>query len=414
MKLQSVRGFRDIFPPDISKFQRIESVARETFEKFGFEKLETAYLEYEEVFSKSLGADSDIVHKEMFIFTDSKGRKIALRPEGTASVVRAYLEQGFHVKGSEQRFYYIGPMFRHERSQKGRFRQFYQAGIEILGNQGPRVDAETCFILWQIAKKLKIEGLSLEVNSIGDQMCRPKYRDALVAYFEPKKHLLCDDCKNRLATNPLRILDCKNESCRAIAQKSPVILDYLCEPCREHYAGFKKYLGLFQVPFVENPRIVRGLDYYTRTAFELVSKEASYLGELAGGGRYDGLVEVMGGPKTPAVGFALGIDRVAEQIKEELASSKPLVCLIPLGTEAEEFFVRRLNDFQNLNVRILIGEPSRSVKKQLELADKLSASYAIIVGTNELAQGAAILKNLSKREQSELSWEQLLAKLKNL
>ena len=408
MKPQSVRGFRDVLPPDIEKFQKIESVACELFERFGFDEIETTYLEYEDVFSKSLGSDSEIVQKEMFTFVDSKGRKIALRPEGTASVVRTYIEQGLYAKGGEQRFYYIGPMFRHERPQKGRFRQFYQAGIEVLGDSGPRVDAEVCFILWQIVERLGIKKeVLLEVNSIGDENCRPKYREALIAYFKPKEYLLCDDCKKRLFTNPLRILDCKNESCRAIAQKSPVILDYLCEPCREHYEGFKKYLRLFGIPHIENPRIVRGLDYYTRTAFELVSKERGYLGVLAGGGRYDGLVEIMGGPKTPAVGFALGIDRTAEYLKDAPAHVKPLVYLIPLGTEAEEFFIKRLRELGSLNIRLLIGEPARPLKKQLELADKVGASYAIIVGTNELESQKVILKNLKAREQFDLSWEKL-------
>jgi len=411
MKLQSVRGFRDILPPESAKFQRIEDVSRRIFERFGFGEIKTAYLEYEEVFSKSLGADSDIVQKEMFIFTDSKGRGIALRPEATASVVRAYIEHGLYAKGSEHRFYYLGPMFRHERPQKGRFRQFYQAGIEIIGDSGPRTDAESCYILWEIAMALELKDATLEVNSIGDAECRPRYREALIGYFEPKRHLLCDDCKRRLASNPLRILDCKNDSCRAAAKDAPVMLDHLCGPCREHYEEFKCYMKLMGVPFKENPRIVRGLDYYTRTAFELVSAQAGYMGVLAGGGRYDGLVELMGGPKTPAVGFALGVDRIAEQL-EEIRADAPLVCLIPLGEEAEEFFLKKFGEIKGLKVKARLGDPARSLRKQLDAANRMGADYAMIVGTDELARGTVLLKDLNTtRTQEELSWSSAVENL---
>ena len=410
MKIQKVRGFRDILPPEIAKFQRIEDVSREVFERLGFDEIRTAYLEYEEVFVKSLGQDSDIVQKEMFTFADSKGRSIVLRPEGTASVVRAYIENGLYTKPGPHRFYYIGPMFRHERPQKGRFRQFYQAGIEIMGDAGPRSDAEACFVLWQIVERLGLEDVRLEVNSIGDDECRPKYREALVEYFEPKQHLLCDDCKRRLSSNPLRILDCKNEQCRAVAKDAPIMLDYLCDACRDHYEGFKRYMETVGVPFVENPRIVRGLDYYTRTAFELVSSEAGYLGVLAGGGRYDGLVEAMGGPKTPAVGFALGIDRTAEQLTNA-KDDAPVVCLIPLGDEAEAFFLKKLGDLARIRARFKLGNPKRSLKKQLEWANKMCASYAIIVGEDELKENLAILRDLDAREQKKLPLDDAIKRL---
>jgi len=316
MEYRAVRGVEDLIPPESLKFERIASAFKEVVEKGGFKEVILPIFEEARLFTRSVGETTDIVQKEMYIFEDKGGRVIALRPEGTASAVRAYIEKGVYAKEPFTKWFYIGPMFRFERPQAGRKRQFFQAGAEVFGLSSPGADAEVIKLAQSVLDSLKVEAV-LEINSIGCKKCRPEYKRALIEYLENKLELLCKDCKERFLKNPLRVLDCKVESCKEVVKGAPKLTDYLCQECKEHYEKLKDYLKLLKVDFKENPLLVRGLDYYTKTVFEFKSSKLGAQSTVLAGGRYDYLVEELGGPKTPALGFAMGIDRVMLLIEEE-------------------------------------------------------------------------------------------------
>jgi len=410
-RIKTVRGFKDILGEEARKYRHVVNTARKILEKNNFEEIILPTVEYTKLFTRSIGEATDIVEKEMFTFQDKGGRDIALRPEGTAGVVRAYIENKLYADGTYKKLYYEGAMFRHERPQKGRYREFHQIGAEVLGTPNPLADAEIIKIADDILKNLKVEA-TIEINSLGCKKCRPKYREALLNYLKEHKEELCEDCKRRLERNPLRILDCKVEGCQLIAKNAPKITDYLCEECKTHHEKVKKYLRALGVEFVENPYLVRGLDYYSKTVFECVSKE---LGKtVVAGGRYDYLVEELGGPPTPALGFAAGIERLMLLVKE-LPPKEPLILVIPFGGENEKVEALKLvNRLRSEGFRVELSYREGKIKKQFEFANKIGADFTIVVGENELSSQRFPLKNLHTREEETLTLEEIIEKLKNL
>ncbi|NPA14350.1 MAG: histidine--tRNA ligase [Aquificae bacterium] len=410
-KIKTVRGFRDLIGEEARKYRFVVEKIRNILEKNNFEEIILPTVEYTKLFTRSIGDATDIVEKEMFTFQDKGGRDIALRPEGTAGVVRAYIENKLYADGTYKKLYYEGSMFRHERPQKGRYREFHQVGAEVLGTINPLADAEIIKIADDILKTLQIEA-TIEINSLGCKKCRPKYREALINYLRQHREELCEDCQRRLEKNPLRILDCKVETCKVIAQKAPKITDYLCDECKTHYRQVKEYLKALNVEFVENPYLVRGLDYYSKTVFECVSKE---LGKtVIAGGRYDYLVEELGGPPTPALGFAAGVERLMLLVKE-LPPKKPLVFIIPFGGEKEKIEALKIAEkLRQEGIRTELSYREGKLKKQFEYAAKIGADFAVVVGENELQSGKFPLKNLHTREQKILTLEEIIQTLKNL
>jgi len=408
-----IKGFRDILPPESEQWQQIEEKARRLFQCFGFREVRLPILESTELFSRGIGAATDIVAKEMYTFADRKGRSISLRPEGTASLVRAYLEANLEQRGP-QKLFYAGPMFRYERPQKGRYRQFYQLGVEALGYSGPAVDAEIMAMLRLLFEQLEVKKAVLEINSLGCRECRPAYREKLAAFLRGVKAELCEDSQRRVEDNPLRVLDCKEEKCRAVTADAPSVLDFLCEACRAHFEGLKKYLDLWETLYQENPRIVRGLDYYTRTAFEYLAEDGlGAQNAIAAGGRYDGLVEELGGPAVPGVGFAMGLERLAlllPKVKSEEGLLDYFLVYTPGMREAALKWLMNLRR-NNLRVEMYLEEEPKSLKAQLKLAAK-SAERLIILGEDEQARGKVIIKNLKTGRQEELSQEDAISSLK--
>jgi histidyl-tRNA synthetase len=406
----AVKGFRDVLPPESEAWQRIEEEARELFQCFGFREVRLPVLEATELFTRSIGESTDIVAKEMYSFADRKGRSLSLRPEGTASVVRAFLEAGLD-QGGPVKLFYSGPMFRYERPQKGRFRQFYQLGCEALGYAGPAVDAEIMAMLRLLFEKLGVTGASLEINSLGCRECRPGYREKLVAFLRGKENQLCADCRRRVEENPLRVLDCKEEKCRAAAAAAPKALDSLCEACRSHFQGLQNYLKLFETPYRVNLRIVRGLDYYTRTAFEYLAEDG--LGSqnaIAAGGRYDGLVKDLGGPDVPGIGFALGLERLALLVNKVEIKETNLDYFLVWTPRMKNLALSWIMNLRRKGMRVdmYLEEEPKSLKAQLKLGAKL-AKRLIILGEDESARGMLIIKDLETGKQELVKQEELFS-----
>jgi histidyl-tRNA synthetase len=391
--IKAIRGFDDIFFEEAKKFRYITDTFRKLFEVYNFEEIILPIVEYKELFDRSVGEITDIVQKEMFVFEDKSKRVLALRPEGTAGVVRAVVEHGLLYKKPFLKLFYEGPMFRYERPQSGRKRQFHQIGCEVLGLDNPIADFEIINLCFDAFKKLNID-ITLEINSIGCPVCRPKYREALTNYLKDIEGL-CKDCEERRFKNPLRVLDCKVETCKDLTKEAPMMLDYLCEECSNHYKSLKTYLDSFGIPYKENPRLVRGLDYYTKTVFEFVKDNLT----LLAGGRYDNLVESLGGPKTPAVGFAAGIERIMLFLKSQYKEDLYAVVYIE-NTLLEALKVA--NTLREKGKRVELISKGSNLKKKLEIADKLGASYVLIIGPEELQKGVYILKNMSTKEQQEI------------
>lgn len=402
-KFASLRGFKDILPEESDRWLWVESTAHETFNVFGFSHIRTPILENTELFTRSIGEATDIVEKEMYTFEDWDGKKVTLRPEGTASVVRAYLEHHLSEKIPLSKLYYIGPMFRHERPQAGRLRQFHQIGAEIIGDIDPRQDVELLSLLTRFFERMQVTDLTLEINSLGCPVCRPTYRTALQSYFEKYLQDLCEDCLRRFKSNPLRILDCKKEACKAIARNAPSPMDHLCAECREHFKAVQEGLDQLAIPYQIQPHLVRGLDYYTKTAFELTTDKLGAQNAVAAGGRYDGLVEALGGPPTPAIGFAIGVERLVQLIDPALVPTSRLrLFLAPLGKAAGAALFPLLLALRRKNIRSEMGNDAIGLKSQMKRADRLGAAYVLIVGENEMTQGKAILRNMSTKAQEEI------------
>jgi histidyl-tRNA synthetase len=401
LSIKALKGFKDILPDEVKFWQFIEGTAREIFHRYGFEEIKVPILERTELFVRTIGESTDIVEKEMYSFADRNGSSVTMRPEGTASVIRSYIENGLYVRGSVQRLYTIGPMFRHERPQKGRLRQFHQMSVEVLGSNSARIDTEVMAMAWQILQDIGLEA-SLEINSLGCAACRPSFKEALQGFLQERIQDLCEDCQRRSHTNPLRVLDCKSEHCQAQYVSAPSIIDHLCGACRDHFQEVKGGLDLLHVPYAVNAKMVRGLDYYTRTTFELITTELGAQGAIGAGGRYDGLVRQLGGPDVPGIGFAMGIERLAMLLvqKDQLEFPSPIdLFLATLGESAAEKGFVLLQNLRAQGVRGMMDHEGRSLKNQMKQADKQQARYTLILGENELAKREAPLKNMGSGEQ---------------
>ncbi len=403
MAIAGIRGFKDILPGNVEKWQFIENTVREIFEGFGFKEIKIPILEKTELFARSIGQDTDIVKKEMYSFEDRRGDSLTLRPEATASVLRAYIEHNMYREEPIQKLYCMGPMFRYERPQKGRYRQFHQINAEVLGVADPEMDVEIVVMLSHLLKRLGLKEINLQINSLGCSRCRPRFKDALVPFFEARLNKLCADCKQRLVTNPLRIMDCKIETCNEVVSGAPLILDFLCHDCLTHFDEVKAMLGLFEIPYVVNPRIVRGLDYYTRTAFEITTPLLGAQNAIAGGGRYDNLLKELGGPDLPGIGFAIGVERLVlllENRNDLLRYPKVFVAALGSETKVKAFELSMALRLKGVWTEMDYGD--KSLKAQMRRANKLKAHYTLIIGEQELKSGSAILKDMESGEQVEV------------
>ncbi len=403
-RYKALKGMKDIMPPDIHIWQEVEGKAREVFASYGFLEIRTPIVESTSVFARSIGENTDIVEKEMYTFEDKGGRSITLRPEGTASVVRCYTENHLYNLPSPQKFYYIGPMFRYERPQSGRFRQFYQIGVEAFGSSKPEMDAEVISMLNRLLRGIGLESPNFQVNSIGCEKCRPVFKEALRAFFAGSLDDLCTDCRRRYDQNPLRILDCKVDRCREIRKDAPRVVDYLCEDCRNHFERFLALLEMLGIPHTVNPEMVRGLDYYTRTTFEVTSENLGAQNAIAAGGRYDRLVKEFGGPETPAIGFALGMERIVELLKMSVKYDLPApeVFIAAVGEQAGKEGVSIADGLREKGIWVELGEGSSSLKSQMRRADRLSAKYVFIIGDDEIKSGMVGWKRLADSETGEV------------
>lgn len=413
METRSVRGFHDVLPEDIRRWQDAEEKAKRIFGLYGYSEIRMPVLEFTEIFARSLGTTTDIVEKEMYTFTDRDGSSLTLRPEGTAGVVRAYIENSMWSKSPVTKLYYTGMMFRHERPQKGRFRGFYQIGAELLGPKEPSSDAEMIAMVWKLLESIGVaKYLKLELSSLGDGNCRPQYKEKLVAYFTPQKEKLCEDCRRRLTTNPLRILDCKVKGCREVAEVAPKMLDNLCAECSSHLASVRESLDAVGVPYIINPKIVRGLDYYTRTVFEITTEELGSQNAVAAGGRYDGLVEELGGPPTPAVGFAMGMERLIllhRMAFPEGFDREVSVFIAHMGDEARKKAFSLAAELRERGVPTETDYGQKSLKSQLKRADKSGAWYTFIIGGDELARGVVKVRDMTASTEEEMETGRAIA-----
>lgn len=417
MKIKKVRGVKDILPGEIEKWQWVEAITHSVFANFGFKEIRVPIFEYTNLFSRGIGETTDIVEKEMYTFEDKGGEIITLRPEGTASVARAYVENKLYNPPSLTKLYYIGPMFRYERPQAGRFRQFYQIGVEAMGSQSPSVDAEVICMVNELLKRLGLKNTELQINSLGCHECRPQYRELLKEAGREKFDELCNNCQQRLDRNPMRLLDCKVETCSEIAQGLPKTSEHLCEKCDQEFNLVKELLKSTDTDFTVNFKLVRGLDYYSKTAFEIVSSDLGAQSAVCGGGRYDQLVEEFDGPATPCFGFAIGLDRLVSLISTDdnpEIFQKPELFIVALGEAAEKETFKITQNLRKQGIWVDRGYESTSLKSQMRKANKSGASFVLILGENELNSEICPLKNMSDGEQKDISLEALLTDAKSV
>ncbi len=400
MKFRTLKGLQDILPPDIAVWQHIESTAKHIFKNYGYQEIRLPIMESTDVFTRSIGETSDIVEKEMYTFEDKGGRSVTLRPEGTASFVRAYVQHHIYNNPAPQKFFYTGPMFRYERPQAFRFRQFYQIGVEAMGIDDPKLDAEIISMLSRLLSGIGLEGLDVQITSIGCKKCRPDYRAALKNFLKEKLDSFCSDCNRRYDLNPLRILDCKVPGCIESRKGSPPVIDYLCDECDIHFEGLKKNLAELNVPHTVNPSLVRGLDYYTKTAFEVTSENLGSQSAVAAGGRYDSMVDEFGGPPTPGIGFAMGMERIIPLVKESADISEgPEIFLCPLGEEAAEKALLLAEQLRSEGLWAEMNFDAASLRSQMRKANKIGAKKVVVIGEDEIKNNKAVIKNMLDREE---------------
>ncbi len=419
--LQAPKGTKDVLPGDSYKWQYVEAMMRKHCANFGYKEMRTPVFEHTELFLRGVGDTTDIVQKEMYTFNDKGNRSITLKPEGTAGVVRAFIEAGLQNEVQPTKIYYLNnPVFRYENPQSGRLREHHQFGVEAFGGKNASLDAEIIGLALMLIKDLGIEGLSVNINSIGCPDCRPNYNAALKEYFKANLHNLCETCNSRYEKNPLRILDCKEEKCRTYIEDAPIIIDYLCDDCKEHFESLKLHLDALNIDYKINPRIVRGLDYYTKTVFEIISHTIGSQGTVCGGGRYDNLMEELDGPKMPGVGFGLGLERLLLTLESTgIQIEKPnqydlYICTMGQKAEIEGF--KLCMALREEGIKVEVDHTSRSMKAQLKYADKIGAPYVVIIGDNELENNSAVVRNMQDGMQQETSLdtikEQLIAVIK--
>jgi histidyl-tRNA synthetase len=409
--IKAVRGMKDILPPESARWQQIETVARSIFSRYGFQEIRLPLLERTELFSRSIGSSTDIVEKEMYTFLDRHGESVTLRPEATASVVRAFIENRLDQGAEVKKYFTIGPMFRYERPQKGRYRQFHQINAEALGGEAPELDVELILMLWDILTQVGLQEMELVLNSLGCPVCRPAYLLELTALLARQGRDLCEDCQRRSTSNPLRVFDCKSKICQEILHQMPTVGDHLCDACREHDDRVRGWLDRYQVPYRVNPRLVRGLDYYTRTAFEVSSSRLGAQDAVAGGGRYNGLIKELGGPDLPGVGFAIGADRLVALLSEQggQVPAPPFLFVAVLGAAALDRGFDLVQQLRRRGVAAEMDFSQRSLKAQLTMANRRGAAYVLLLGDQELTQGEAPLKNMATGAQEMVSLTDLTA-----
>jgi histidyl-tRNA synthetase len=414
--LQAIKGMNDILPSQVTWWQHVESTARKVLEDFGYREIRTPVLEKLELFARSIGESTDIVEKEMYAFPDSKGDMLAMRPEATASIVRAFIEHNLNADPFARKLYAIGPMFRHERPQKGRYRQFHQIDAEAFGMDEPMLDAEIMFMLRIFLERLGLTGVVLHVNSLGCPECRQAYRETLRAFLDGHANGLCPDCQRRRSTNPLRTFDCKVERCGAVLAEAPLLLDSTCPDCRDHFEAVKGFLEALKTPYVVNPRMVRGLDYYMRTTFEIITDRLGAQNAVGGGGRYNGLVRDLGGPDIPGIGFAIGMERLILLLQQD-QSEKPRpapVCIATLGDAARWRGFLLAQELREAGLEAELDFEGRSLKAQMRRADKLGSRYVLILGEDELQRGEIQLKDMVDKTQRMIPLDQVIETLKSL
>jgi histidyl-tRNA synthetase len=411
--IQLIRGFKDILPGETELWQRIEKTTVDLFKTFGYAEIRVPIMEKTELFSRSIGEDTDIVEKEMYTFADRRGEFLTLRPEATASVVRAYIQHKLYSDDPVRKFFLIGPMFRRERPQKGRYRQFYQIDAEAFGIAAPYIDVQMIHMLHALFTRLGVPETQIHLNSLGCPECRPAFRKALTAMLVLVDEQLCPDCQRRRARNPMRVLDCKVPTCQQAVVDAPAIIDHLCDACRAHFDTVTSGLTALNVPFILDKRLVRGLDYYTRTTFELQTTALGAQSAVAGGGRYDSLVEALGGPPTPAIGFAIGFDRLAEILAQSQAAvvEPPRLFFAALGARAREAAFGWAMALGETGLYVEMEYGDKSLKAQMKRADRLNAPFVLIVGDAELANGQVALRDMRTKEQTELPIEDLVPTL---
>lgn len=403
--IKKPRGTEDILPKDAAAWNLIETTARNICKKYGYKEIRTPVFEETALFSRGVGDTTDVVQKEMYTFNDKGGRSITLRPEGTASLARSYIENSLYANPQPTKLYYLITCYRYEKPQAGRLREFHQFGIECFGSENSSADAEAITLAVDFLNELKISGLSLNINSIGCPECKPKYNAALKEYFNSHIDELCETCRDRLEKNPMRILDCKSPVCHGIANKAPKMIDYLCDDCRYEFESLKKYLDAVNIQYTVDPNIVRGLDYYTRTVFEITSNALGAQSAVCGGGRYNGLVEELGGKPTPGIGFAIGIERLILILKNqgnELNDSCPDIFIASIGNKADVFTQKLVHDLRNLGICAERDLCSRSVKAQMKFANKLGARYSIVLGDDEVNSGKASIKDMENGSKYDI------------
>ncbi len=418
--LQPPRGMRDILPADQVYWQQVRRVSEKAAIDFGYQRIDTPLLEFTSIFSRSIGEGTDIVEKEMYSFLTKGGEEVSLRPEFTAGIVRAYIQHGMHVSPKPVKLYYLGPCYRYDRPQEGRFREFFQFGCEALGEQDPVMDAQMIQMGWRVICQLGIKNIQVNLNSIGCSSCRKSYRNLLIGYFQSKKQKLCLDCKRRLEKNPLRILDCKEDKCVQVRAGAPQSIDHLCEECRKHFKELLEYLEEVEIPFELDSTLVRGLDYYTKTVFEFISlsagEERMKKNALGGGGRYDDLVKMLGGESTPAVGFSLGLDRLVAEMKKIGAriykEPKPRIFLAQLGTLAKRKSLKMFEALERSGIRVAESFGRGSLKSQLKVADRLGVEVTLIIGQKEAIDRTVIIKDMSSGNQEIIDAGRVVEEIK--
>lgn len=412
---RAIKGTNDILPEESNKWQFVEGKMLETALQFGFKEIRVPVFEHTEVFLRSVGDTTDVVQKEMYTFDDKGGRSITLRPELTAGVIRSAIEKGLVNGALPQKLCYIGGCYRYEKPQAGRLREFHQFGVECIGAAAPNADAEVISLAKSVLDNIGIKNISLEINSIGCPECRKEYHKALKEYFSANAENLCDTCKDRLDRNPMRILDCKSPVCKKIAENAPVVIDYLCDDCRDHFEKVKANLNAMGIDFKVNPKIVRGLDYYTRTVFEFVSGDIGAQSTVCGGGRYDGLIGQMGGPKTPSLGFAMGIERLMMVLSAQEAELPEVpTCDLFIATLGDNAILKAsalCYELRDEGYKVQTDICRRGLKAQMKYADKIGAKFTLVLGDNEVESGKATLKNMSNSDAREIDLSEIVEEL---
>ncbi len=411
------RGTHDVLPSESHRWHMIENKIKDICLEFGFKEIRTPMFESTELFERGVGDTTDVVQKEMYTFLDKGGRSITLKPEGTSPIVRSFVENSLYANPQPTKMFYLYPCFRYEKPQAGRLREFHQFGVEVMGADTASIDAEIISLAMQVFRRLNVTGIELNINSIGCPTCRKAYNDALKAYFKPHLDELCETCRQRYEKNPLRILDCKSKECKVIYHDAPVLLDHICEDCANHFEKLKTYLTAMEIPFTVDPTIVRGLDYYTKTVFEIISKNKGSEGTVCGGGRYNGLVSEIGGPEMTGVGFAMGLERLL-LVLESLnlipeSEERPDIFLANIGEKADLFVQKLVFDLRNEGICAERDYLERSVKAQMKYANKTGARFSGVIGDDDMEKGSVSVKNMANGESSDVPFGEIAAFIKN-